>query len=124
MYGSLSFFRPTWLTVRSRLITSGTPPADAASRARESENPPSKLLEQQHEERLEPGTARAHERQSELVKRWRPWTKSTGPRTVDGKVRVGRDPCEGGVRQQLRMLARSLWVLCWWVGFVCVVSVS
>ena len=32
------------------------PAADGASRARESENPPNKLLEQQHVERLEPGT--------------------------------------------------------------------
>jgi hypothetical protein len=30
-----------------------------ASRARESENPPNKLLEQQHGERLEPGTVQA-----------------------------------------------------------------
>jgi hypothetical protein len=35
------------------------PAADPASRARESENQPNKLLEQQHGERLEPGTVQA-----------------------------------------------------------------
>ena len=35
------------------------PMAESASRARESENQPNKLLEQQHDRRLEPGTAQA-----------------------------------------------------------------
>jgi hypothetical protein len=48
------------------------------------------------------------ERQSELIRRWRPWEQSTGPRTGEGKATVSRNAYKGAVRQQLRTLARAL----------------
>jgi len=47
-------------------------------------------------------------RQSELIRRWRPWDRSTGPRTADGKTRNSKNAYEGGIRPALRALARIL----------------
>ena len=47
-------------------------------------------------------------RQAELIRTWRPWEKSTGPRTKAGKARAARNPWKGGVRGVLRDLARAL----------------
>lgn len=47
-------------------------------------------------------------RQAELIRKWRPWEQSTGPRTDDGKAIVGRNAFAGGLRQELRDLARAL----------------
>ena len=38
----------------------------------------------------------------------RPWEKSTGPRTDEGKARAARNPFKGAYREQLRELAREL----------------
>ena len=45
---------------------------------------------------------------SEQVRRWKPWEKSTGPRTALGKAKVAKNPFKGGVRAQLRALAKAL----------------
>lgn len=47
-------------------------------------------------------------RQAELIRTWRPWAKSTGPRTAEGKARTSRNGFKGGSRAQLRDLAREL----------------
>jgi hypothetical protein len=47
-------------------------------------------------------------RQEELIRNWKPWERSTGPRTVKGKVRVSRNAYRGGVRPMLRDLAKAL----------------
>jgi len=47
-------------------------------------------------------------RQAELIRAWRPWDKSTGPRTKAGKAIVACNPWKGGVRGALRDLARAL----------------
>jgi len=47
-------------------------------------------------------------RQSLLIHRWRPWERSTGPRTVMGKARVARNAYKGGMRPQVRVLASVL----------------
>jgi len=47
-------------------------------------------------------------RQAELVHSWRPWDRSTGPRTKEGKERAARNSYKGGVRPALRNLARVL----------------
>jgi hypothetical protein len=47
-------------------------------------------------------------RQSELIRRWRPWERSTGPRTATGKASVARNAYKGGWREQLRELRRIL----------------
>ncbi|PRH81507.1 hypothetical protein C6N40_11865 [Arenimonas caeni] len=47
-------------------------------------------------------------RQAELIRRWRPWEQSTGPRSDAGKARASRNGWKGGVRPALRELARIL----------------
>jgi hypothetical protein len=53
-------------------------------------------------------TAERRRRQSELIRSWRPWERSTGPRTPAGKAAVARDAYSGGVRPLLRELAQAL----------------
>ena len=47
-------------------------------------------------------------RQAALIRTWRPWEKSTGPRSVEGKARTSRNGFKGGHRATLRELARAL----------------
>ena len=47
-------------------------------------------------------------RQAELIRQWRPWAKSTGPRSSDGKERVSRNAWTGGHRAQLRELTKMV----------------
>jgi hypothetical protein len=43
-----------------------------------------------------------------LIQRWKPWERSTGPKTPEGKARVSRNAYKGGTRPLLRELARLL----------------
>lgn len=45
-------------------------------------------------------------RQAELIRNWKPWKRSTGPRTEEGKARTSRNAFKGGRRAELRDLAR------------------
>lgn len=47
-------------------------------------------------------------RQAELIRQWRPWERSTGPRTGAGKAICARNAWRGGTRAELRELAREL----------------
>lgn len=47
-------------------------------------------------------------RQARQIQRWQPWAKSTGPRTPQGKAKVGRNGHKGGTRQKVRDLAHEL----------------
>lgn len=47
-------------------------------------------------------------RQAERIREWRPWEKSTGPRSEVGKVIVSRNAWRGGARQQARLIAGLL----------------
>jgi hypothetical protein len=47
-------------------------------------------------------------RQAELIRRWKPWERSTGPRTEEGKARVARNAFKGGARSSLRRVAEIL----------------
>ena len=47
-------------------------------------------------------------RQAQLIHTWRPWERSTGPRTVMGKARVARNAFKGDWRGQLRELRELL----------------
>ena len=47
-------------------------------------------------------------RQAELIRQWKPWAKSTGPKSQEGKERVARNASRGGHRQQLRALTKMV----------------
>jgi hypothetical protein len=53
-------------------------------------------------------TPEQRQRQAEAMKRWSPWTQSTGPRTEEGKAVASRNGWKGGHREMLRELARAL----------------
>jgi hypothetical protein len=53
-------------------------------------------------------TPELRRKQSTAIKRWRPWERSTGPRTPEGKATVSRNAFKGGERPALRQLARLL----------------
>lgn len=53
-------------------------------------------------------TSQRQARQAELLRRLRPWERSTGPRTAEGKARTSRNAFKGGTRQRLRALARQV----------------
>lgn len=46
--------------------------------------------------------------QSAAIRQWRPWERSTGPRTADGKRRVSRNVYRGGRRAEFRQLMRQV----------------
>lgn len=41
-------------------------------------------------------------RQAEATRRWKPWERSTGPRTAEGKAAASRNADKGGKRAKLR----------------------
>lgn len=45
---------------------------------------------------------------AESIRRWKPWEKSTGPKTEEGKNRSAMRGFKGGQRALLRELARVL----------------
>lgn len=45
---------------------------------------------------------------AELIRRWKPWEQSTGPRSEEGKKRSASRGYKGGARPMLRGLARAL----------------
>ena len=46
--------------------------------------------------------------QSRAIQRWKPWEKSTGPKSEEGKARSAIRGFKGGTREMLRELARML----------------
>jgi hypothetical protein len=53
-------------------------------------------------------TLKRRARQAKLIHRWKPWERSTGPKTPAGKRRVSRNADKGSTRPLLRELARLL----------------
>ena len=53
-------------------------------------------------------TLERRKRQAELIKNWRPWEKSTGPRTEKGKQASAQRGYKGGERKMLREFAQVL----------------
>jgi deoxyribodipyrimidine photolyase len=45
-------------------------------------------------------------RQAELIRTWKPWEQSTGPKSAEGRLRVGRNAWTGGHRAELRELSK------------------
>jgi len=50
-------------------------------------------------------TEERKQRQRERIQAWRPWDKSTGPRTAEGKAKVARNAYTGGLWFKLRVLS-------------------
>jgi hypothetical protein len=46
-------------------------------------------------------------RLAEQIGNRKPWERSTGPKSADGKARVSRNAEKGGKRQWLRQLAKA-----------------
>lgn len=53
-------------------------------------------------------TAEHRRLRAELIRQWKPWEKSTGPRSLEGKAVVSRNGFKGGHRAVLRELAGLL----------------
>lgn len=49
-------------------------------------------------------TTERRKKQAELIRTWRPWESSTGPKTDGGKAAVSANAYKGGQRQKLREL--------------------
>ncbi len=47
-------------------------------------------------------------RQAALIRTWKPWEQSTGPRSAEGKATASRNAWRGGLRALLRELSRGL----------------
>ncbi|OYX66148.1 MAG: hypothetical protein B7Y88_04400 [Sphingomonadales bacterium 32-64-17] len=47
-------------------------------------------------------------KQAENIRRWKPWKKSTGPRTPEGKVRSSRNADRGVAAMEARILEARL----------------
>lgn len=45
---------------------------------------------------------------SELIRRWRPWEKSTGPKTAAGKIKSASRGYKGAKRKEVRDLSKAL----------------
>jgi len=53
-------------------------------------------------------TPEHRELRRQLIQRWKPWEKSTGPKTAEGKRRSAMRGYKGGQREQARAMARLL----------------
>ncbi len=53
-------------------------------------------------------TPERRKKAAELIHDWKPWEKSTGPKTDEGKARVARNAYKGGTRKELRGLGKLL----------------
>ena len=47
-------------------------------------------------------------RQAKLIRAWRPWERSTGPRTSEGKARTSLNAYKGARRDKTRAVLRVL----------------
>ena len=47
-------------------------------------------------------------KQSQAIRQWKPWAKSTGPKTKEGKSTVASNAWRGGHREQLRALSKMV----------------
>ena len=47
-------------------------------------------------------------KQSELIRSWRPWEQSTGPKTDEGKAASSRNAWQGGFRPFIRGIRKIM----------------
>ena len=45
---------------------------------------------------------------AKMIQRWKPWEKSTGPKSPEGKEKVSQNAYKGGQRALLREIGRVL----------------
>jgi hypothetical protein len=53
-------------------------------------------------------TLEQRQRQRELIQRWKPWEKSTGARTPEGKRKSSQNACKTGNSLEVRELIKYL----------------
>ena len=53
-------------------------------------------------------TPERRKRQAELIHRWRPWAKSTGPTSPGGKAAVSQNAFTGAESSKLRAVIKEL----------------
>ena len=53
-------------------------------------------------------TPERRKRQSEAIRRWKPWNKSTGPKSPEGKAAVSGNAWAGGDWLKLRQAIKAL----------------
>lgn len=53
-------------------------------------------------------TSERRARQAEAIRRWKPWTKSTGPKTPNGKARAKMNGYRGGHWRKMRELSKAM----------------
>ena len=53
-------------------------------------------------------TPERRKRQSEAIKRWKPWKQSTGPKSAVGKAMVSGNAWRGGEWRKLRQAIKAL----------------
>ena len=47
-------------------------------------------------------------RQSELIRQWKPWRKSTGPKSAPGKAATSRNTWKDGELVKLRQMTKEI----------------
>ena len=53
-------------------------------------------------------TPERRKRQSEAIRRWKPWKQSTGPKSLEGRAVVARNAWTGGHWLELRQAVKEL----------------
>ena len=53
-------------------------------------------------------TPERRKKQSEAIRRWKPWSKSTGPKSAVGKAAVAGNAWAGGHLVQLRQFVKEM----------------
>jgi hypothetical protein len=96
--------KPTLHTGRNRLII----PSRHRPRARLRAKPEISRTNYWKPSMTNGWTLERRARQAAAIQNWKPWQRSTGPRTPDGRARSSRNAYRGGWRQELRQLSRDL----------------
>lgn len=47
-------------------------------------------------------------KQSELIQNWKPWDKSTGAKTIEGKAASSRNAYKGSTQSLMKVIASAL----------------
>ena len=53
-------------------------------------------------------TAERRAKQSESIQRWRPWEKSTGARTAEGKAKISNNAVKAGKNLEIKELFKAI----------------